>query len=251
MADPAVLYARIRNRLDLSNSSYLDDTTEIGQLCEDSYLELWDFLIDLLGDEGPWERTNVLTIPNQDFVDVAVSADVYRMLRLEFAAPGSTTYQPVRSLNLASDEISTQPRAWSSASSFRYFARRAPRASLTQRQAALGGLAPWRFYFSPAPSAAYALRLYYVPTPAINLDFATGAYTNFPDDFPEYVVADVCAKLMDKQEAESAPFVTERERIKSRIERYAKPHQMNGPHLIADFRSLGRDQEMDDWRRRR
>jgi hypothetical protein len=91
-----------------------------------------------------------------------------------------------------------------------------------------------------------------VPPPPITLDVGTGDYTAFPDDFPEYVVADVCAKMMDKQEGDSAPFVTERERIKSRIERYAKPHQMNGPHTIADMRRLDAgDSEMDSWRRRR
>lgn len=249
MSTPAILYQRILDRLDLSNSSYLD-SNELGQACEESYFDLWDFLIDLLGDEGPWERLSIVTIPNQDFIDVPVASNVYRLLRLEFAADTSGHYMPVRSGNLASDELTTQARSWSDSRSVRYYARRASRSDLPTRQVA-GGFAAWRFYFSPVPSTAYTLRMYYVPAPAITFDPVTGTYTAFPDEFPEYVVADVCAKMMDKQEGDSAPFVAERERIKQRIERYAKPHQMNGPHLIANMRSLGRDPDVDGWRQRR
>lgn len=251
MADPTDLYKRIRNRLDLSDSSYLDDTLELGQLCEESYFDLWDFLIDRLGSEGPWERVDLVTVPGQDFVDVTVDANVYRLLRLEFAATGATHYLPVRPLNLASDEISTQVAAFASADSFRYFARRGARAAIVDRPS--GGVSPWRFYFSPIPSAAYTLRMYYVPGPDIEINSEGGLYLSFPDDFPEYVVADVCAKLMDKQEADSAPFVAERERIKTRIERYTAPHQMNGPKLIANMRRLdtGRSVEQEAWRNRR
>jgi hypothetical protein len=248
---PATLYDRIRDRLDLANSGYLGDL-EIGQACEEAYLDLWDFLIDRLGDEGPWERQNLVTVPNQDFVDMPVASNVYRLLRLEFPAPSSICYEPVRSLNLTSDEISGQAINFVNARSFRYFARRSSRASLAARTAVAGGFAAWRFYFSPVPSAAYTLRVYYVPPPAITFNTSNGDYASFPDEFPEYVVADVCAKMMDKQEGDSAPFVTERERIKSRIERYAKPHQMNGPRRIADMRRLDTgDTEMDVWRRRR
>lgn len=249
MADPSALYDRIRDRLDLANSGYLEDG-EIGLACEESYFDLWDFLIDLLGDEGPWERQNLVTVPNQDFVDAPVAANVYRLLRLEFSQGGSNYYLPVRSLNLASDEISTQAVNFTDARSFRYFARRAPRAPATTRIVA-GGFAAWRFYFSPVPSGAYTLRMYYVPPPPITFDPGTGDYTSFPDEWPEYVVADVCSKMMDKQEGDSAPFVAERERIKSRIERYAKPHQMNGPHRIADMRRLDVNRDVDDWRRHR
>jgi hypothetical protein len=249
---PSVLFDRIRDRLDLANSDYLADG-ELGTACEEAYFDLWDFLIDRLGDEGPWDRQNLVTVPNQDFVDMPVASSVYRLLRLEFPSPGSNHYQPVRALNLASDDVSTQSVSFQSASSFRYFARRAPRAALTARQVA-GGFAAWRFYFSPIPSAAYTLRVYYVPPPPIAFNSGTGDYTSFPDDFPEYVVADVCAKMQDKQEGDSAPFVAERERIKSRIERYAKPHQMNGPRRIANMRrldSISGESEMDAWRNRR
>lgn len=247
---PAVLYQRIRDRLDLADSSYLSDT-EVGQACEDSYFELWDILIALMGDEAPWLRQNLVTAAGVDSVDVvAGSASVYRLLRLEFASSGSGIYLPVSSLNLASDPIDTNVRPWSDAQSFRYFARRSPRADIATRATLNTAFAAWKFYFSPVPQAVYTLRMYYVPPPAITVQ-ADGTYTVFPDDFPEYVVADVCAKLMDKQEGESAPFVTERERIKGRIERYAKRHQMNGPHNIADLRSLGRNDVLDDWMRRR
>lgn len=246
---PAVLYQRIRDRLDLADSSYLDDL-EVGQVCEDSYFELWDILIALMGDEAPWLRQNLVTAAGVDSVDVTVANGVYRMLRLEFASSGSGIYLPVGSLNMTSDPIDTNARPWSDACSFRYFARRSPRADLASRAALPTTFAAWKFYFSPVPSAVYTLRMYYVPPPAITVQ-ADGTYTVFPDEFPEYVVADVCAKMMDKQEGDSAPFITERERIKGRIERYAKRHQMNGPHNIADVRSLGQGDVIDDWMRRR
>lgn len=248
MAVPADLYARILARADLSDSGYVS-SNELGQMCEESYYDLYDFLVDQLGDEGPWERMTISTVPNQDFQDVLIG--VYRILRLEFAAGGSGQYLPVSSLNLASDPVDTLASNWADARSFKYFARRGVRISNDTRAAGTGvGFAPWRFYFSPVPSAVFSLRLYYLPPPAIIVD-NTGVYTQFPDDYPEYVVADVCAKIMDKQEADSAPFVAERERIKSRIERYSKPHQMNGPKLISNMRQYQGNHEYDDWRRRR
>jgi hypothetical protein len=251
LADPSELYGRISTRLDLNDSSYLDDF-EIGQLCEESYFDLWDFLIAQLGPEGPWSRINIATVAGLD--SVTVPSGIYRILRLEFAAPGSTLYLPASSLNLASDPIDAQPRSWADARSFRYFARRGVRVDDATRIAASGyGFAPWKFYFSPIPNAVYSLRLYYVPPPNILVD-GSGVYTTFPDDYPEYVVADVCAKLMDKQEADSAPFVAERERIKARIERYSTPHSMTGPKLISNMRQYGDDGGVsieDDWRRRR
>jgi hypothetical protein len=49
-------------------------------------------------------------------------------------------------------------------------------------------------------------------------------------------VADVAAKIAVRQEADPAPHERERERVRERIERYSKPHQVTQPRKIVDAR---------------
>jgi hypothetical protein len=247
MVAPTDLYSRIRDRLDLAEASYLDND-EIGQLCEESYFELWDFLIATLKDESPWERLTLTTTPGQDYADVTIAQGVYRLLRVDFK--GNTDFwRPVQRLQMASDEIDGSTRSWESHQSFRYFARRSLRAGNSLRTS--GGFSAWRFHFSPTPAAAYQVRLHYVPPPAIGIGSGSETtYTSFPDEFPEYVVADVCAKLMVKQELSPADFERERERIKFRIESFATPNDAAGPRFISDGRQWQGPDRDPFWRRR-
>lgn len=247
MVAPADLYDRIRRRLDYQETNYLG-ADFLGPLCEESYFELWDFLIATFKDESPWERLTLSTVAGQDYVDVTVAQGVYRILRVDFKG-SSDFWRPVDRVQLAADEIDGGVRSWESHKSFRYYARRAMRAPDSSRLA--GGFAAWRFYFSPTPGGVYELRLHYVPPPPIGLGSSNETtYTSFPDDFPEYVVADVCAKSLLRQELDPAPFEAERERIKARIMGYATPLEANSPRFVTDGRRWQTEEREPFWRRR-
>lgn len=247
MVAAATLFSRIRKRIDLENTAYLDDHAEIGPLAEESYFDLWDFLIATLGDEGPWERLTVNTTANVETVSIAGDENVYRVLRVDFLPAAGLSYVPLIRGNLATDPMQSLPLSWGAGMSGpRYYARRSVRSSPSTQYF------DWLFYFNPVPAAVYPVRITYVAPPQIIM--AGSNYTTFPDEWPEYVTADVCAKLAAKQESDPGPFEAERERIRNRIERYAKPHNQAGPSFISNQRAYQPEHPADGidgfWERR-
>jgi hypothetical protein len=232
---PATLFARIRARADVDGLSISRDA-ELGPLCEEKYFELWDILIASLGDEAPWERAELTTTANQNYVDIALSTPVYKPLRLEFKGNG-TVWLPVHRFNLAAEGRSDQSKSWTSARSFRYYARRSARATATARKTIASAYATWKIYFDSPPDSAHPLGLFYVPPPPITINTDGVSYDLFPDDYPEYVVQSVLFEIAKKVEADPGPFAIERDRIRGIIEGFAAPHQLNQPKTIADLRS--------------
>lgn len=205
-------------------------------MAEESYLDLWDFLIDLLGEEAPWEIATVNTVAGQGYVDVPLATGCYRLLRLDTALDG-THYVPIERGQLGSDPWRVESQQWHHATDVRYYARRGARATAALRIGSTDSLAAWRVHFNPVPSQVYPVRLFYVPPPLIGIsDDDPATYTSFPDEFPEYVVADVSAQVAVKQEADPAPHERRLERAKERITRHYKPHQMTQPRRILDQR---------------
>jgi hypothetical protein len=250
--DPAVLYRRIRRRVDLLDGEFIQND-EIGELAEESYFDLWDFLLDLLGDEGPWELATLSTVANQPYIDIALTTGCYRMLRLDAALDGNA-YVPIERGQLGSDPWQVSPEQWQRATDVKYYARRGARASAASRLGSADSFAAWRLYFSRTPTAVHSVRLFYLPPPPIVLtDDDPATYTSFPDEWPEYVVADVAAKIAVRQESDPAPHERERERVRERIERYSKPHQVTQARKIVDARrwQAGELHEDDDGFRRR
>lgn len=229
MVAAADMFSRIRKRADLESTAYIDDQTELGPLCEESVFDLWDFLLAALGDEAPWERTTLNTTASQEYIDIPNPSGVYRLLRVDFQPATGLAYVPLMRGNVATDALDALPRAWGGGvTGPRYYARR------TRRSLPSPNYFGWRVYFDPIPSAVYPVRFFYAPVP--NIVMSGVNYTSFPDEWPEYIVADVCAKLAAKQESDPAPFEAERERIRTRIERYTRPHNQSGPSFIADQR---------------
>jgi len=244
----ATMFSRIRKRADLENTAYIDDHAEIGPLCEESYFELWDILISLLGDEGPWERLTVNTTANTETIAIPEDEGIYRVLRVDFRPSAGLSFIPIIRGNLASDPLDSVARPWGAGvSGPRYYARRSTR---------MGGVSPnyfsWNFYFDPIPAAVYPVRITFVPPPPVVA--AGGSYVSFPEEWPEFVIPDVCAKLAAKQESDPAPFEAERERVRQRIERYAKPHNQAGPSFISNQRAFQPNEREDIqdgfWERR-
>jgi hypothetical protein len=243
---PDVIYRRIRRRCDLAPSEFLEDD-ELGEMAEESYLDLWDFLIGLLGEEAPWEIATVNTTAGQSYVDVPLTTGCYRLLRLDASLSGDY-YVPIGRGQLGSDAWRVTPQTWQHASDVKYYARRGARAAAALRIGSSDSLAAWRVYFDPTPVAVYPVRLFYVPPPLIGIsDDDPATYTSFPDEFPEWVVADVSAQVAVKQEADPAPHERRLERVKDRITRHYKPHQVTQPQRILDQRRWqGDDFDPDD-----
>lgn len=235
---PAELYKRINRRLDLEPSAYLS-ADELGQVCEEGYLELWDTIIAAAKDEAPWNRFTVSTVAGQDFIDLTLQNQVYKLLRIEFKGSSGNLWLPVKRFNLTADARDDRQYAWTSADSFRYLPMRASRATEAARSTLVQTYSTWKLYLSPVPSAIYTLTVYAVPPPPISFTWAADvpAYTFFPDEFPEYVVEYAAAKMAEKQEQDPAPFLAGKEAQRAMVERTYTPLVINTPQFLPDLRS--------------
>lgn len=246
----ADLYERINRRLDLEPSDYHTDE-ELEAVSVEAYLDMWDIMIAAMGEEAPWELTTLTTTPGQAYIDVLLSAGVYRMGRLDFRG-NSESFEPMMRFNMASDPMHSTAQSWSGPGSVRYFARRAFRMDAALLTETTGRLFSWKIYFDPIPAAVHQVRLFFIPGPAIEFD-AAGPVVSYPNEWPEYVVNDVAAKMRMKEEADPTEFERSRDRQAVIIERYCKPHQINSPQFMADHRRLqspDHDPAIDSfWRR--
>lgn len=246
----AELYQRVRRRLDIQPSSYLDDN-EIGQVCTEQYLELYDLLYSSMGDEAPWQILSTNVVANTATLTLAEGNGIHRIVRIDFLGPGNI-WDPVSRFELGDEGIDDNARAWVSARSFRYAARRSQRAANSVLvSAGAPAFASWNLYFTPKPAQAYALRIYYLPPPRIVVATNPSAppavtYSEFPDEFPEYVVEGAAAVFAAKQEIDPSPFITSKARIATSIERYYRPHQINQTRMVLDQRRMQTD-ELDEY----
>lgn len=255
--DAAVLYTRIRTRLDLEPSEYISDL-ENGELVQEATFELWDILCSSLGDEMPWERVTYATVANQDYIDIDIDQGAYRIVRVDTHLSGSDQWLPMYPGVIGSDPIGVAPNGWHTSEALTYYAQRRPRGTDAQR----GGTArysAWKFYFDPTPRAVHDVRIWFVKAPAIVMGtglespaIPVGTAVSFPDDYPEFIVARVCSQLAVKQEADPGPFMVEAERIKAHIERLNKPHNLTAPRLMVDARQhqIERDNSTHPFLRR-
>jgi hypothetical protein len=235
--DADLLYDRILARADLGdvdidNGGWIT-RAELQQLCLDSFLELLDIKVSLLGTEAPWLRDTYAVPAAADSVSIPDDDGVYRVLRIDLQSQDGS-WMPLQRGVIGSDVLDGTARTWRDGADISYYLTRGVASDV-----AVPYSFPWTVYFDPPSAAAATIRVWYVPVPALVLGGAAGVeVTEYPNEHPEFVVEDVCSKIAYKGETDARPFEGERERIRLRIERYTKPHQMTQPQLINDQRSL-------------
>lgn len=248
--DATTLYNRILTRADLSDNILTTGwlrTAELQQMCLDSFLELLDIKISVLGTEASFQRETYDVSAGSDSLAIPAADGVYRVMRIDMqSADGS--WMPLQRGVIGSDILDGTARTWHDGADVSYYITRSPAAD-----PAVPYSFAWTVYFDPPTAAEKTIRVWYVAVPALTLGGGSGVeVTVYPNEHVEYVVEDVCAKIAYKGETDPRQFEGERERIRSRIERYTKPHNMTQPQLLNDQRALqiGRRRPHSFMRRR-
>jgi hypothetical protein len=92
--------------------------------------------------------------------------------------------------------------------------------------------------FSPEPSTAMSVRLWYIPVPpTLTQETST---TNFVFVWDEYVILDCLEKHANKEESDPAPFMARKMQVLERILARAKQRNYGEPDTI-------RDSEREDY----
>lgn len=191
----------VRQRTDTENTTFVSDT-ELNSYINDSASELWDLLIQAYGEDYFTTSTDIATTPNQEYISIPTG--VYQIKGVfSYTTTGSDRVRAPLTRQTLTDMLSDQRSpGWSVSSGY---------CDATYRVVAD------RIYFAPLPTAAQNLELWYIPTfPRLSSDSSTfDAYNGWQ----EYVVADVCIKVAQKDQADVSVFAAQKSAMLERINR--------------------------------
>ena len=199
----AELVTRIRNRCDQQSSAYVSDT-EIGEMVNASYADLWDHILDAGGVELFTQIiTESTTAGTQYYTPDTTSGGVkrgYRILGVDVQFQGK--WRAIRSLPYTERNRYVDSAGWTGPGDTFY--------GLVGHDE--NGEMIVSFY--PTPSAVHSYRIHILP-----VAFEIGALVDLVglNGWEEYVIADVCAMLAEKEEGDPSRFLARRDRALQRI----------------------------------
>lgn len=237
----SALRTQIRQRCDKEDSEFVTDS-EVTSYINSSIAELHDILVQSYGGDYFVEQITFTTVANK--TDYLLSDIVV----------GSGTLQDVffklhgidAKLNAAATADEDED-ADATANGDPYFALQ--KFNFNERNRFQTG-SPWtvmglaniryrivgsKIILTPAPDANTTIRAWYVPKAPLLADDADEL-----DDinyWSEYVIADVCIKILQKEESDTTVFERQKVALKRRIEEAAQARDASQPDSISDIYS--------------
>lgn len=230
------LVEEIRQRCDQESSTFVADTAEIAVWISQSAAALYDLILDYAGPEAFATRSTFLTVAGTDLYELP--HDHYRLIGVD--AMFGTKWEPLGRATIA-DRNRWQGEGWTSKLDTRYaLFGRMTSAVFTSNQPSVQ-----RILFVPPPRGEVSIRVWYLPLPVTVQDSTAGATPGgayVPPTGPlvsfagwdEWVVADVCAKILEKEEGAARPFVERRKEATMRIIAAAKQLDSAEPLRMRD-----------------
>jgi hypothetical protein len=207
---------QVRQRADMVVSQFVTDA-ELNGWINSSVAELYDLLVQKFGNDYFVELFSFSTANDVDRYDLP--ADFYKLLGVDLLlTPGDA------------DQGAITLRPFTFAERNRYSAANAQTwLGITNLRYRLSGSKIW---FTPTPSGAQAIRLWYVPRVAelVNdSDVADGV-----SGWLEYVVVDVATKALQKEESDVSVFLAQKAALIQRIDAAAENRDAGSPATVAD-----------------
>lgn len=221
MTTLAELNARIRQRADKVNSLFVTDA-EITSMINASYAELYDLIIQ--SSEDYFTTSTTLTVTSSDAGVASLPASFYKLRGLDYLIGGN--YVTVYSYDWGErnlQNLTAMPE-------------------FTVRYRVMGST----LRLEPGDLAAGTYRLWYIP--AYTALSAAGDVLNTQitrQNWEEYLVVDVAAKILDKEESNSSHLVQAKEILRNRIQQFSASRDLDQPMRVTDVRSI---RDMERWR---
>lgn len=211
-------------RADMNSSNFIA-TTELDALINVEAGELHDLVVSALEDQ--FTTTALFTV---------TSGDTYALSSITAAAP----FYKLRGLDR--DEGGG---VWRDVRKFDFNERNdfGPGMRGDYARAVRYRLIGASIYLAPASAAPGNYRLWYVPG---YVDMAAPSDTlEYPENWYEYVINGVAAKLLEKEESESRPKLAAKEAMRKRILAMAPTRDASGPATMMRVRNRRRDRGFD------
>lgn len=189
--------SRIRKRCDQENSTFVADA-DIDEMINQSYADLCDHVYDATGTKMFLASVDDVTIVGQD-IYTPDDNQIYRVAGVDVQFNGKwreLEKWPFTRRNAFVDSV-----GWSGPHDTYY--------RIHNHETSTGQLA---LRFFPTPSAAFNFRLWYIPiSPEVGTNIVA------LNGWDEFIVCDVCAMILEKEEGEEGPFTRRRDRALNRI----------------------------------
>jgi hypothetical protein len=212
------LRTAVRQRADIVGSQFVTDS-ELTSYINQSYLELYDLLVQKYGDD--YFVASPYTITTDGINDTfTLPTDFQKFLGLDLALSTSQdSYVTIRRFEF-------QDRNRYAVPNFQSFY------GVTNLRYRLRGNSLW---LTPIPSSGQTLRLFYVPQ--LTLLSADSDLASNLGGWLEYVIVDAAIKCMQKEESDISALMAQKQALIVRIEAAAENRDAGNPPRVADGQS--------------
>jgi hypothetical protein len=214
------LVLECRQRVNKENSNFYT-SQEMVSMISQSYKELYDKIITAYGDDyylaTPYTWT---TIQNQQLYPLP--NDFYKSLLVEVALnpQDPNSYVTIKQFMLRQKNLFNYPNQYTMY-------------GITNIRYRLEGN---NLFIVPQTQGAQTLRMWYAPRPS-QLIFLTDLVDGV-SGWEEYIVADVCIKMLAKEESDVSVFAAQKKDMDKRLDEMAKNRNIGEPQTVTDAKYL-------------
>lgn len=209
----------IRRRCDRENSNFVTDS-ELNDYINASYSELYDLLVGVYQDFYTTSTTAVVSSGNSSF---SVPNDFYKLRAIDRQLSGDEY------ISLEKFNFSERNNKYSNTTNFN--------SNYNIKYRLVGN----SIELLPNAEAPGTYRIWYIPVyTTLSSD---GDVLDGVNGWEEYIINDVCIKMLDKEESDSSPFQRGKSQQLARIQEMAAMRDISAPDTITDIY----DHVNDDW----
>lgn len=192
----------IRQSADMENSSFISDS-ELTRYINQSATELYGLMVTAYGEDYICSETSITVPANQE--KVALPANFLKLLKAEYR-PANQRPIPLKQFMLAEKYL-----FYNYGTNFNF------------RFRIMGN----NFYLNRSPLTDTTIYLFYIPA-FTNLSSDSDTFDGY-NGWEQYIVADVCCKILAKEESDFSFHLNQKMDLKKRIEEEIINRTLNEP----------------------
>lgn len=220
----------VRSRVDMLDSVFVDDETEVDVWINEAGGELHDLVVSRYEDQLTIV-SDAITVSSGNVIALSTlpdSAPFYKLRALDRAEDGVSDWREVRMFDFnARNRRATSGTSWYRSRDIRY------------------RLVGANILLTPDDNATGVYRLWYIPS-YVNLADPEDE-VNWPQNWQDFIIASAAVKCLAKEESDTREQVALRDAAKARVLTMAAPRDAGGRMRIEDVRRRGYDDDDDGF----
>lgn len=208
----AELRTEARQRADMEQDDDFVTDTELTRMVNQSIRELYDLLLEALGQEFFYTTGTISVVAGTTAYNLPTT--FYQLLGVDVSL-GAGDYMALRPFSFHERNEEMSGFGWGYPVAARY------RIMGTQ------------IHFRPTPTQAETVLVHYIPYPT-SLSGDSDTFDGI-NGWEEYVIVDVAAKMIEKEEGDAAPLYKRKQELMARIQGQAAKRDAGFPDRVIDI----------------